>query len=168
MLYLAAGALLLVQSVGSGDLIPLILAALSVVAGMSLLLSLRLWRGGRSPGSLLLPPIFLWLILLLTTYQQFASHPVTQTFYVGVLAQAAAVMAFYQIAAHGFGQGRRRPVSWSLPIAITLALAALPDARSLPQAGMYLAAAASLFPFWRCLGEYTPPEAEDSGEREES
>ena len=160
LLFAVAGALLLVENVGGGDLLPLILAALSVLSGLTLLLFLRAWREGTAPGGLLLPPVLLSLLFLLTTYQKFASYPVTEAFYVEVLAQAGMACAFHQIAAHGFSQGRRRPAFFCLPIAIVLALSALPDAENLPQAGIFLAAAAALFAFWRCLGEYTPPEPE--------
>ena len=142
---------------------PLIAAALSVFSGLTLLLFLRAWRGGTAPGALLLPPVLLALLLLLTTYQRYASHPVTEAYYVEVLSQAGMACAFHQVAAHGFGQGRRRPLLWCVPTAMVLALCALPDAASLPQAGILLAAAASLFAFWRCCGTYEPPEAEEDG-----
>lgn len=164
LLFVVSGALLLVGHVGGGDIVPLIFAALAVLTGLTLLLFLRAWRAGGAPGSLLLPPVLLALLFLLTTYQRFASYPVTQTFYVGVLAQASMAYAFHQIAAHGFRQGRRRALSWSVPVAIVLTVAALPDADGLPQAGILLAAAVTLFAFWRCLGEYQPPEPEEIGE----
>lgn len=167
LLFVAAGALLLVRSVGGGNLVPLIFAALAVLSGVTLLLFLRAWRSQIAPGSLLLPPVLLALIFLLTTYQRFASYPVTTAFYVPVLAQAALALTFYQIAAHAFAQGKRRDLWWSLPVAIVLSLTALPDAEGLPQAGLYLAGALCLFAFWRCLGEYTPPETEREEERDE-
>lgn len=162
LLFVVSGAMLLVENVGGGELVPLIAAALSVFSGLTLLLFLRAWRGGTAPGALLLPPVLLAL-LLLTTYQRYASHPVTEAYYVEVLSQAGMACAFHQVAAHGFWQGRRRPLLWCVPTAMVLALCALPDAASLPQVGILLAAAASLFAFWRCCGTYEPPEAEEDG-----
>lgn len=166
LLFLVCGALLLMESVGGGDLIPLIFAALTVFTGVTLLLFLRFWRMGRVSGNLLLPPVLLSLFFLLGTYQRFASHPVTETFYVTVLAQAAMVCAFHQLAAHGFRQGRRRAAFFFLPTAVILSLTALPDAPSLPQAGLFLSAGLCLFAFWRCIGVYAEPA--ESGEGEES
>lgn len=163
LLFVVSGAMLLVEDTGGGELVPLIAAALSVFSGLTLLLFLRAWRRGTVSGALLLPPVLLALLLLLTTYQRYASYPVTEAYYVEVLSQAGMACAFHQVAAHGFGQGRRRPLLWCVPTAMVLALCALPDAASLPQAGILLAAAASLFAFWRCCGTYEPPEAEEDG-----
>lgn len=162
LLYLVSGVLLALESVGGADLSPLILAVLMGITGLALLLTLRLWRAGETPGRQLLPPVLFGLVQLLAVYRRFASWPVTAAFYVPVLAQAAIVFAFYQIASYGFGQGRRS-VRWSLPMAVILSLTALPDAQNLPQAGMYLASAVTFFTFWRCLGEYTA-ETDGGGE----
>ena len=170
MLYLASGALLVVQSVGGGDVAPLVFGALSAVTGLTLLLSLKVWRQGEEPGKLLLPPVLFALIWLLSTYRVYASYPVTTAFYVPVLAQAAIVCGFYQVSAHGFDAGRRRAAGFVLPAAILLALTAAADGPGLPDRGMYLASALALFTYWRCLGVYPRPErpAEESEETEEA
>lgn len=167
LLYVTAGGLLIVRSVGGGAMQPLALGALAVLTGVSLLLALRRWREGEAPRLALLVPVFLALAWVLFTYQQYASCPVMETFYVPVLAQAATAYAFYQLAAFGFQAGRRRPLRFILPVAAMLCLTAVGDLPALPYLGLYLAGFAVLFAFWRsALAGPAEEDAEDTAETE--
>ena len=163
LLFVASGGLLAVRSVGRGAILPLALGALSVLSGLSLLLALVRWRREENPRSALLPPVFLALAWVLSSYQRYASYPVMETFYVPVLAQAAMAYAFYQLAACGFQVGRRRPLRFILPTAAVLCLTALGDMPELPYMGIYLAGFAVLFSCWRSA----PAGTENAAEQEE-
>ena len=142
--YLAYGGYL------DGNYLRLVLGAFGVVACLSLLYGVALWRRGKNWGALLLAPTLMGVVWLLATYKQYADYPVVEALYVQILAAAAITCAFYQLAAFGFGQGSRRVVSFILPAAVVLGLTVLADDLPLGIVALDVGCTAVLGGFWAC------------------
>lgn len=147
MLLLAGGAWLAVTALTASS-IYLFLGILAVLAGGCLFAAVRIWRQGGAPGNLLLPPVFLYVAWLLITYKAYADYPVTEQFYVEVLALAALALAAYHVAVFAFGLGSGRMFAFAVPLAITLGCTALADALSLPLVLLYAGSVVQIYGFW--------------------
>ena len=134
----------------SGDLLHLVLGIFGVVACLCLFYGVALWRRGRNWGALLLAPALLCVVWLLTTYKQYADYPVMEALYVQILAVAAFTYAFYQLAAFGFDQGSRRPLTFILPAAMVLGLTVLADDLPLGLRALDTGCTVVLGGFWVC------------------
>ena len=149
-LLIPAGFYLVATHMGGSTLF-LIFGALSAVAGACLFLGILGWRRGRPSGTLLLIPVFFSLFWLFVTYQDYASWPVVEAYFVQVLAIAAIAYGFYQVAACAFSQGSRRALRFILPTAVVLCFTALADSTALPIRGMFLACLGALYGFYLSL-----------------
>ena len=149
MLLLAGGAWLAVTALTASP-IYLFLGVLGVLAGCCLFGAVRTWRQGGAPGNLLLPPVFLYVAWLLITYKAYADYPVTEQFYVEVLALAALALAAYHVAVFAFGLGSGRMFAFALPVAVTLGCTALADSLALPMVLLYAGSVTQLYAFWLC------------------
>jgi len=150
MLFVAAGAYLIMTNAG-GSLLITILGGAAAAAGACLFLAVYGWRKGKSYGFLFLIPVFFGIFWLFVTYQEYASWPVMNAYFVQILAIAAATYGFYQVSACAYGQGSRRALRFILPTAVVLTFTALGDSVPLSVKGLYLASLGALYGFYLCL-----------------
>ena len=75
-------------------------------------------------GNLLLVPVLLNVMWLLVTYRNHADDPVTERYFLPILAMAALTYAFFQLAALCFSAGRRRRALVFAALALALSIAA--------------------------------------------
>ncbi|MBE6970346.1 MAG: hypothetical protein E7442_09565 [Ruminococcaceae bacterium] len=150
LLYIPAGAYLVKAALG-GSTLMMIFGGGAAVTGACLFLGLLSWRRERPSGMMLLIPVFFSVLWLFTVYQDYASWPVIEIYFVPVLAIAAIAYAFYQVAACAFSQGNRRMLRFILPTAVILSFAAMGDSLSLPVRGLFLASLGTLYCFSLCL-----------------
>ncbi len=153
LLFVPAGLGIIAQFLSSK--LMLIFGAGAAVAGACLFLGILSWRRERPSGTMLLIPVFFGILWLFTTYQDYASWPVMEAYFVQVLAIAAITYAFYQVAACAFSQGSRRALHFILPTAVVLAFTALSDSGPLPVKGLYLASLGALYGFYLSLNSET-------------
>jgi len=150
LLMLACGGLFLFEQLVMRKILPMVVGALAIAAGVALFLAVYRWRREDVFGNLLLLPVLFEVVRLLDVYRLYSSHPVMTLYYVPVLAVAAAAFAFYQLSAFAFSQGSRRMLHVFLPMGIVLSMTALADAVAMSEAGMHLGAATVFFAFWFC------------------
>lgn len=166
LLTLAGGGLMMARAL-QGDVVDLLLGALSAVSGCAMFAAVWQWRRETAPGNLLLAPVLQYVVWLLLTYKDYADYPVTARFYTEVLALAALALAAYQAGAFAFGQGSRRMFAFSAAMAVTLGCTALADGVSLPLRLLYGGAVLQVCGLWLCqrLGA-APAAPEDPADSE--
>lgn len=142
-----------------------LLGALGVLAGVSLLAAVFQWRRGGQMGNLLLVPVLLNVMWLLVTYRNHADDPVTERYFLPILAMAALTYAFFQLAALCFSAGRRRRALVFAALALALSIAALGDAGDLAELGYWAGGILSMGGFLLCArGPEEVPEEEEEAE----
>ena len=147
-LYLAAGGW---QIASGGDgLARRLLGALGVLAGVSLLAAVFQWRRGGRMGNLLLVPVLLNVMWLLVTYRGHADDPVTEGYFLPVLAMAALTYAFFQLAALALSAGRRRRALVLAALALAWSIAAAGDPMELSSRGFWAGGILSMAGFLLC------------------
>jgi len=152
LLYIPAGAYLVKAALG-GSTLMMIFGGGAAVTGACLFLGLLSWRRERPSGMMLLIPVFFSVLWLFTVYQDYASWPVIEIYFVPVLAIAAIAYAFYQVAACANGQGDRRMLRCILPVATVLGMTALADDLALGLMALYVGCTVVLNAFWICERE---------------
>jgi len=150
LLFVPAGASIAMSAMNGSRLL-LLLGGAAAAAGVCLFLFLVSWRKGTPSGTLSLIPVFFGLLWLFATYQEYASWPVMEAYFVSVLAIAALTYGFYQVSACAFSQGSSRALRFILPLAVILTFTALGDSVSLAMKGLYLASMGTLLGFSLCL-----------------
>ena len=150
LLFIPFGFNIIMTGLG-GSMLTMLLGGGAAAAGACLFLAVYGWKKENIYSVLFLIPVFFGIIWLFITYQDYASWPVMNAYFVQVLAIAAITYGFYQVAACAYAQGSRRALRFILPTAVVLAFTALGDSVPLSVKGLYLASLGALYGFYLCL-----------------
>ena len=167
LLFFLSGGLYLAQYLrGGAPALDLVAGAFSLFLGLSLLYVLRRWRQeGTVEGVFLLPGVVFFLLQLLAAYLAHGTFPVLERYGVEILALAALVYGFYQLAAAGYRQGGRRALVRGLGLGVALPLVAAASLTTPSESLSLAAGAAVLLAFALSLreGGQEPEEEEADG-----
>ena len=148
-LFMAGGGMYLMYYLQSGG--PLLVLAAGVIAlftAVTSIYTVRCWRQDETvEGILLLPPVLLFLFLLLSAYLAHGTFPVLARYGVEILGIAALLYGFYQISAAGFRQGSSSALLRGICLGIALGVTAAADLLSLGESLTLAAGAVMLLAF---------------------
>lgn len=145
----------------ASNLLPGVVAVASVPTAVALLArakQLKAGEGTPSPFAAMMPPVFGWLWLI-RIFRKHASNPIVWDYALLLLAVVALLISTYERAGFAFGVGKPRRTMFTTPLALVLAVAALPDSGGIANAvtliGLGLHTAVELSALAGSL-EYTP------------